>query len=257
LTDSAAPAPISSPLDELRLGDEHGVAARVARIAVPVLAQLGFRLVRVRLLQQGGQTLQIMIERPDGGCAIEDCEAASQALSPELDVADIITTEYRLELSSPGVDRPLVRASDFRRALGQEAKIELAQPTPSGRKRFRGKIRGVEGEGRAAVLVLERSDARPEEETLVRIELRDLDEARLVLTEDLIRASLRAAKHGAPAGDDDEARAAEGGDEPPARGSGRFAGACQSDKREPKKKPLVPAGVQTHFKKGGGAGPKG
>ncbi len=106
-------AAIAAPLDEPRLVAETGVAARVAHLAEPALAQLGYRLVRVRLLQQNGPTLQIMAERPEGIMTIDDCEAASQALSPELDVADLIAHEYRLEVSSPGVDRPLVRVSDF------------------------------------------------------------------------------------------------------------------------------------------------
>jgi ribosome maturation factor RimP len=96
LTEDAAS--IDAPLDEPRLVSETGVAARVAHIAEPVLAQLGYRLVRVRLMQQNGQTLQIMAERPDGLMTIDDCEAASQALSPEIDVADPISGEYRLEV---------------------------------------------------------------------------------------------------------------------------------------------------------------
>ena len=98
---------VHAALDEPRLVSETGVAARVAAIAIPVLEQLGLRLVRVRLLAQNGQTLQIMAERPDGSMSVGDCEAASQALSPELDVADPIPGEYRLEISSPGIDRPL------------------------------------------------------------------------------------------------------------------------------------------------------
>ena len=112
---------VHATLDEPRLVAETGVAARVAAIASPVLEQLGLRLVRVRLLAQNGQTLQIMAERPDGTMTVDDCEAASQALSPELDVADPIAGEYRLEISSPGIDRPLVRVSDLRRAVGHEA----------------------------------------------------------------------------------------------------------------------------------------
>ncbi|MFM9161519.1 MAG: ribosome maturation factor RimP, partial [Methylocystis sp.] len=93
-------------LDEARLIAETGIAARVAHLIDPVLKQLGFRLVRARLLQQNGPILQIMAERPDGTITIEDCEEISQAVSPELDVSDLITSEYRLEISSPGVDRP-------------------------------------------------------------------------------------------------------------------------------------------------------
>jgi ribosome maturation factor RimP len=238
-------ATASAPLDEPRLCGETGVAARIAHIAEPVLAQLGYRLVRVRISAQAGTTLQIMAERPDGTMTIEDCEAASQALSPELDVEDLIAEAYRLELSSPGIDRPLVRVSDFRRAVGHEAKIELAQPVASGRKRFRGVIVAVEGEDRAAELVLERADARADEEKLVRLPLRDLDEAKLVLTDELIRDALRAGK--AQSADAEEGEGTKE-QERPRRGPGRFA--------DPKKKAkrLIPAGVQAGFKKGGGSG---
>ncbi|WP_363351008.1 ribosome maturation factor RimP [Methylocystis echinoides] len=243
MTENAAS--IDAALDEPRLVGETGVAARVAHLAEPVLAQLGFRLVRVKLMQQNGQTLQIMAERPDGTMTIDDCEAASQALSPELDVADVITNEYRLEVSSPGVDRPLVRVSDFARAIGHEARIELTHPLESGRKRFRGLIRGVEGEGRGANLALERTDARSDEEKLVVLPLADLDEGKLMLTEALIRESLRAGKLQQAA--EDEEVPGEDEAERPRRGPGRFRGPQKG-----KAKPLVPAGVQTHFKKGPG-----
>jgi ribosome maturation factor RimP len=242
-----------SPLDEPRLCGETGVAARIAHIAEPVLAQLGYRLVRAKILSQNGVILQIMAERPDGSMTIEDCEAASQALSPELDVEDAIVEAYRLELSSPGIDRPLVRVSDFRRALGHEAKIELTQPSESGRKRFRGILLAVEGDGRDAVVTLERNDARADEEKTVRVPLRDLEEAKLMLTDALIRESLRAGKaqgamdRGATERDDEDD--AEPGGERPRRGPGRFAGAAKQ-----KAKPLVPAGIQAGLKKGGGPG---
>ncbi len=242
-------ASIAASLDEPRLVVETGLAARVAALAGPVLEQLGFRLVRVRLLAQNGQTLQIMAERPDGTMSVADCEAASQALSPELDVADLIAGEYRLEVSSPGIDRPLVRVSDFLRAIDHEARIELIHGLETGRKRFRGQITAVEGEDRDAVVTIERSDARADEEKVVRLPLRDLDEGKLMLTEALIRASLRAAKaqeSETEGEEDDSAR-----EERPRRGPGRFAVKPNADVNQ-KRKPLVPAGVQTHFKKGGG-----
>jgi ribosome maturation factor RimP len=243
-----------SPLDEPRLCGETGVAARIAHIAEPVLAQLGFRLVRARILSQNGITLQILAERPDGRMTIEDCEAASQALSPELDVEDAIAEAYRLELSSPGIDRPLVRVSDFRRAIGHEAKIELTQPLASGRRRFRGDIRAVEGEGSEAVVTLLRKDASPGEEKEARLPLRDLEEAKLMLTDALIRESLRAAEaqgvkgQDAPEAAEQEQADADPAPERPRRGPGRFAAAKQ------KAKPLVPAGIQAGLKKGGGPG---
>ena len=137
---------ISSPLDEARLIQETGVAARVAHLVEPVLAQLGYRLVRVRLIAQNGQTLQIMAERPDGSMTIEDCEAASQALSPELDVEDVIPQAYRLEVSSPGIDRPLVRVSDFRAPSAMRRRsswsVRLTRPQAISRTCSGGRGRG-------------------------------------------------------------------------------------------------------------------
>ena len=131
-------ASIVEDIAEPRLIIEQGIAARVAAIATPVLLGLGFRLVRVRVSGTLGTTVQIMAERPDGSMVIEDCEAASRALSPVFDAEDPIDREYRLEISSPGIDRPLVRRSDFERYAGHEAKIEMAVAQDGGRKRFRG-----------------------------------------------------------------------------------------------------------------------
>ncbi len=230
-------------LGEARFVAETGVAARIAQLAQPVLADLGYRLVRVKLSAQDGMTVQIMAELPDGTMTVKDCEAVSAALSPVLDVEDVVHQAYRLEISSPGIDRPLVRASDFRRALGQDARIELRAGV-DGRKRFRGLIGAVEGEGIAASVKLVRSDAKPGEAVEATLILRDVAEAKLVLTEALIRESLRAAKatldeveDPAEAGDDESAAAPE-----PPRGPGRFAA------RNAKAKPVVPAGVATKFK---------
>ena len=173
-------------LAEPRLIIEQGVAARVAALATPVLTGLGYRLVRVRVSGTLGCTVQIMAERPDGTMLIEDCEAASRALSPVFDVEDPIDREYRLEISSPGIDRPLVRRSDFERHAGHEIKIEMAVAR-EGRKRFRGVLLGVEGEDAR----LRRKDAAEGEETDVLLPIADMAEARLVLTDALIRESLR------------------------------------------------------------------
>ena len=173
-------------LDEPRLISDSGVAARVGAIVQPTLHDLGFRLVRVRVLASNGCTVQIMAERPDGTMTVEGCEAISRAISPVLDVEDPIDRAYHLEVSSPGIDRPLVRRSDFERWAGHEAKIEMAAPV-EGRKRFRGVIRGVEGDG----AVVERGDAKAGEEARVVLPLADMAEARLVLTDALIRESLR------------------------------------------------------------------
>src|SRR5262247_3673570 len=122
---------------EPRLIVEQGAAARVAAIAEPVIEGLGFRRVRVKISGLSGCTVQIMAERPDGTMTIDDCEAVSRALSPVLDVADPIDRAYRLEISSPGLDRPLVRRSDFDHYSGNTVKIEMAVAV-DGRRRFRG-----------------------------------------------------------------------------------------------------------------------
>lgn len=236
-----------SGLQEPRFTTETGVAARIAHLAVPVLADLGYRLVRVRLSGQDGGTVQIMAERPDGSMAIEDCEAASQALSPVLDVDDPVKSAYRLELSSPGIDRPLVRRSDLIRAIGQEARIEMAVGQGgelAGRKRFRGLIEAIEGEGKAARLKLRRLDAKPGEGEEVSLPIEEIEEAKLVLTEELIREALRAAKL-AEKGAEEEA-SEEASPAAPRRGPGRFA---QKAAPGQKQKPLLPAGVRSEFKK--------
>ena len=138
---------------------EPGVAARVSAVAGPVLQGMGYRLVRIKISGEAGCTVQIMAERPDGSMQIEDCEAISRALSPVLDVADPIERAYRLEISSPGIDRPLVRRSDFERYAGHLVKIEMAV-AHQGRKRFRGTLGGVEGEA----VRLHRDDIRAGED---------------------------------------------------------------------------------------------
>jgi ribosome maturation factor RimP len=181
-------------IDEPRLITEQGTAARVAAIAAPVLAGLGFRLVRVRVSASSGCTVQIMAERPDGTMVIEDCETASRALSPVFDVEDPIDREYRLEISSPGIDRPLVRLSDFERHAGHEMKVEMAVPL-NGRKRFRGLLLGTEGEAAR----MRRTDTAEGEIAEVSLPIGDMVEARLVLTDDLVRESLRRGKAAAEA----------------------------------------------------------
>src|SRR5580692_5518073 len=175
--------------DEPRLIIEPGRAARVAALAEPVLAGLGYRLVRVCISAFAGCTVQIMAERPDGTMTIEDCEAASRALSPVLDVSDPIEGAYRLEISSPGIDRPLVRRSDFDRYAGHVAHIEMAAPI-DGRRRFRGQLLGTDGDS-ARIRIEGASDS-----TDVLLPINEMSEARLVLTDALIAESLRRSKHG-------------------------------------------------------------
>jgi ribosome maturation factor RimP len=176
--------------EEPRLIIESGRAARVAAIAEPVLAALGYRLVRVRISAFAGCTVQIMAERPDGTLSIEDCEAASRALSPVLDVADPIEVSYQLELSSPGIDRPLVRRSDFDRYAGHVAHVEMTAPI-DGRRRFRGLLLGTAGDS-ARIRV---ADATPDG-TDALLPIDDMMEAKLVLTDALVSESLRRSKHG-------------------------------------------------------------
>ena len=175
-------------LDEPRLITDSGVAARVAHIVEPVLADLGYRLVRVRVSGLSGCTVQIMAERPDGAMPIEDCEAASRALSPVLDTADPLDRSYRLEISSPGIDRPMVRVSDFERHIGQEIKLEMAVAV-DGRRRFRGLLAGVDGH--SARLHIEGAAGEQRE---VSLPIEQMLEAKLVLTDDLIAQSLRRGK---------------------------------------------------------------
>src|SRR5512141_3518233 len=144
---------------EPRLIAEPGLSARVAHVAEPVIEQLGYRLVRIRVSAAEGCTVQIMAERPDGSMTVEDCETISRALSPVLDMADPVDRAYRLEISSPGIDRPLVRRSDFERFTGHLVKIEMAI-AHQGRKRFRGHLAGVEGDA----VRLHRDDIRAGED---------------------------------------------------------------------------------------------
>src|SRR6201996_3649378 len=176
-------------LSEPRLVVEPGMGARVSAVATPVLQAMGYRLVRIKISGEAGCTVQIMAERPDGSMQIEDCEAISKALSPVLDIADPIDRAYRLEISSPGIDRPLVRRSDFERYAGHLVKIEMAVPH-DGRKRFRGALQGVEGD---AVRLL-RDDARAGDEADVLLSMEDIADARLVLTDELIEESMRRGK---------------------------------------------------------------
>lgn len=172
-----------------RLISEPGVAARVAGIAEPVIEGLGYRLVRVRVTGTQGCTVQIMAERPDGSMTVEDCEAVSRALSPVLDVNDPVDGAYRLEISSPGMDRPLVRRSDFERHAGHLVKIEMEVPL-DGRRRFRGAIGGVEGD----TVTIRRDDAAAGETADVTLRIEDMSEAKLVLTDALIADALRRGK---------------------------------------------------------------
>jgi ribosome maturation factor RimP len=169
-----------------RIIRESGVDARIALIVEPVLAADGYRLVRVRLTGQNGLTLQIMAEREDGTMTVEDCEAVSRLLSPVLDVEDPIDKAYHLEISSPGIDRPLVRKSDFADAVGRLVKVETSVQV-AGRKRFRGRIVATDDES----VTVETDKPALGEDFRTALPYETIAEARLVLTDDLIRDALR------------------------------------------------------------------
>jgi ribosome maturation factor RimP len=175
---------------------ETGLAADFAQVAEPVLEGMGFRLVRVLVTGAVDRIVQIMAERPDGSINVDDCEQISKGLSPVLDVADPLDGKYRLEISSPGIDRPLVRPSDFEDWSGHEARIETKEPV-DGRKRFKGLLEGFEdGEVRLA------ADAGKLGIQHLGFPIHLIEDAKLVLTDELIRDALTRAKerHSAKSG---------------------------------------------------------
>ena len=169
-----------------RIIRETGTDARIALLIKPLLDTMGYRLVRVRLSGQNGLTLQIMAERLDGTMTVQDCEEVSKAVSPLLDVEDVIDKAYHLEVSSPGIDRPLVRKSDFAQWIGHLIKLETSVAVAE-RKRFRGKI----AETSEDVVVIERDVASYGDEPVVRVPFDAISEARLILTDELVRDALR------------------------------------------------------------------
>ncbi|SSC65853.1 ribosome maturation factor RimP [Ciceribacter selenitireducens] len=174
---------------EARIIIETGLDRRIAEIIEPVLVALGYKLVRARLMNQNGLTLQVMAEKNDGTMTVTDCEEVSMAISPVLDVEDPVEKAYHLEVSSPGIDRPMVRKSDFTRWQGHIVKCETSILVDN-RKRFRGKITDVDADG----FTLERDQVAYGEEPRVKIPFNTLSEAKLILTDDLIRDALRADK---------------------------------------------------------------
>jgi ribosome maturation factor RimP len=170
-----------------RFSRESGLAARIAALAEPVIEELGYRLVRVKISGQSASTLQIMVDRPDRAIIVDDCALISRRLSPLLDANDPMPGAFHLEVSSPGIDRPLVRPSDFMDWTGFEAKVEMTELIDS-RRRFRGIIEGFE-----------------DGELRLQVELKDFDEpqtiglpvdliadAKLVMTDDLLKAAKEA-----------------------------------------------------------------
>jgi ribosome maturation factor RimP len=155
---------------------ESAVIERIERVIEPAINAMGYSLVRVQLTGGGGAVLQVMVERSDGAAiGLDDCAEISRTVSALLDVEDPIAHAYTLEVSSPGIDRPLVKERDFERFAGLEARIETKRPI-SGRKRFRGRLRGVI-EGRVRIET---------EEGVAEVPLSDIQRAKLVLTDELL-----------------------------------------------------------------------
>lgn len=152
---------------------------RIERMVAPTVEAMGFRVVRVQLSGRDSVRLQVMVERADEGpIQVDDCAAVSRAISAVLDVEDPIAGAYTLEVSSPGIDRPLVRLGDFERFVGREARVETARPI-DGRRRFRGRLLGVAGDSvRMAV-----------EGAEVALPYSDIERAKLVVTDELIAAT--------------------------------------------------------------------
>lgn len=168
-------------LNEKRYVKETGLETRIARIVEPVANDLGYSLVRVKVTQENGCTLQIMAEDSNGRFTITDCERLSKDVSPVLDVEDPIDREYHLEVSSPGIDRPLVRARDYRSYLGHEAKVELSDAL-DGRKRFRGLIEAVTDDS----VTIRLPDAPRDTDPNHVLPLSAIADAKLVMTDRLL-----------------------------------------------------------------------
>lgn len=194
-------------LAEKRYVKETALEARIARIVEPVAIDLGYSLVRVKITQENGCTLQIMAEDATGRFTITDCENLSKEISPVLDVEDPIDREYHLEVSSPGIDRPLVRARDFATYIGHEAKIELSDML-DGRKRFRGEIAAVD----ADTVTIRLPDAPKDTDPNHKLPLRLLADAKLVMTDALMKMA-RDDQEEFPIDEDDEIETVELGED--------------------------------------------
>jgi len=172
-----------------RFTREFGPAADLAALIEPVLEDLGYRLVRVTMSKRDGGTIQIMADKADRAINVDDCAIISRRLSPLLDAHDPIEGRYYLEVSSPGIDRILVRPSDFEDWVGFETKVELKELV-DGRKRFRGILEGYEN---GEMLLQVQLDEKSEPQT-IGLPVDIIQDAKLVLTDELIRASLAKAK---------------------------------------------------------------
>ena len=177
--------PSPTTTEDRRFNRETGQERIVADLAEPVLEELGFRLVRVKVSARDGGTVQIMAERPSGEMTVDDCAIISRRLSPVFEAHDPIQGQYYLEVSSPGIDRPLVRPSDFALWTGHEAKIELREAV-DGRKRFKGVIEDVVADEVHLKIELE-GQAEP---IIIGLPFSLISEAKLVPNLDGLRADL-------------------------------------------------------------------
>jgi ribosome maturation factor RimP len=182
---STGRAPVFLCLDKMSndLIAKAAIDRRMAEIITPVIEDMGYELVRLRLMGGEVATLQVMADKPEGGIEVDDCAQISTAISATLDVEDPIVEAYNLEVSSPGIDRPLTRLKDFEAFEGYEAKLETAELI-DGRKRFKGMLAGVEGDE-----VMINID-----EGTIGLKFDWLTEAKLVLTDELIKDMLKARK---------------------------------------------------------------
>ncbi|MCE7027228.1 ribosome maturation factor RimP [Jiella avicenniae] len=193
----------------MRIVREQGLEAKIADVVEATIEGAGYRLVRVRISGLNGMTVQIMAERPDGTMTVEDCETVSRAISPVLDAVDPVDREYHLEVSSPGIDRPLVRKSDFETWAGYLMKLETSRLI-NDRKRFRGKIVEVSD----AAIRVERDQPAYGEPSAMEIPFDAIGEARLILTDELVAASLKADKAARKGRGEPEEPSEESGSDP-------------------------------------------
>jgi ribosome maturation factor RimP len=195
-TPKAPPGNINGPrarffvLERLPMSDliaKSAIDRRITQIITPVIEDMGFELVRVRLMTGKTSTLQIMAQKPDGTIEVDDCARISTAVSAVLDVEDPVADAYTLEVSSPGIDRPLTRLKDFDQWQGFEAKLETEELI-DGRRRFKGMLAGIEGDE----VLIEIEEGK--EVLTIGLKFEWLSDAKLVLTDDLIRDVLRGRK---------------------------------------------------------------
>jgi ribosome maturation factor RimP len=153
---------------------------KIERIITPTAESMGYEIVRIMLIGAGKPTLQVMAEKPDGSMPVDDCGRLSQAISAVLDVENVMEGAYFLEVSSPGIDRPLTRLKDFEKYAGYEAKIEI-DPAQNGRKRFKGRLKGVQGDD---VVVIDDEQHGP-----AALPFDIIQKAKLLLTDELLKAA--------------------------------------------------------------------